>query len=196
MRDIDIRNKLLVNLRTIYANESDTRIIEEFELLNGVVRIDLAAINGSLNGYEIKSDRDNLKRLPLQQKIYSQFFDTVTIITGWPHTANVISKIPSWWGIWNVIKDYDGIKFEIIRNPELNPCVVPQAIVQCLWRDEVLGILKDMGLAKGLLSKPRAILRQKLADEVPVEKLKTLVCRQLKVRHNWRLDPQQRKGDG
>ncbi len=195
MRDIDIRSKLRDQLDTIYLDDKDGRVIEEFGLCNGTVRIDLATIDGTLNGYEIKSDKDTLRRLPLQQEIYSQVFDKITIIASGHHSNNIINKIPNWWGIWRAIKDMKGVRFVVIRSPELNPDVAPHSLVQCLWRDEVLHILKERGLAKGLLGKPRDILRKKLAISIPLEELKELVRQALKSRDNWRLDVPQLSSD-
>jgi len=195
MRDIDIRSKLRDKLDSIYIYDPDSRVIEEFGLCNGTVRIDLATVDGLLNGYEIKSDKDTLRRLPLQQEIYSQVFDKITIITSGQHSKNIIEKIPNWWGIWRAIKDTQGVRFEVVRSPELNPDIDPQSLVQCLWRDEVLHILKERGLAKGLLSKPRDILRKKLATSIPLEELKVLVRQTLKARDNWRPDAPQVSSD-
>lgn len=60
--DYDIR----VSLKETLANEhkgTDTIIVDELPICWGDARIDLAVINGRINGYEIKSDRDTLDRL-------------------------------------------------------------------------------------------------------------------------------------
>jgi hypothetical protein len=46
-------------------------MLDEFGLEHGEVRVDVAVINGELHGYEIKSERDTLERLPRQVKAYS-----------------------------------------------------------------------------------------------------------------------------
>ena len=45
----------------------NSRVVDELELLRGVVRVDVAVISDTLHGYEIKSASDNLIRLPNQQ---------------------------------------------------------------------------------------------------------------------------------
>jgi hypothetical protein len=60
MRDRDVRAALLRRLSSDYADDADTRIVEEMGVWSGSVRIDVAVINGELSGYELKSDRDTL----------------------------------------------------------------------------------------------------------------------------------------
>lgn len=184
MRDIDIRNKLLKEL--IRTEARDSLIVEEFGLCRGTVRIDLVVVNGSFNGYEIKSEKDTLMRLPNQQEIYSKIFDTVTIVAGSNHLGEVGVQIPDWWGIWLARDEKEEIEFEIVRTPKKNPNIDAISLAQCLWRDEVMKILKDIDLHRGLLSKPRMVLWQKLAESVSVEKLGEHVRQHLKGRDNWR----------
>ena len=53
-KDAAIRPVLLANLQQ--RSGPGTLIVEELGLCEGAVRIDVAAINGSIHGYEIKSD--------------------------------------------------------------------------------------------------------------------------------------------
>ena len=188
MRDIDIRSSLRSKLRFIHSSNSAIRIIEELGLCQGAVRVDVAVIDGSLNGYEIKSDRDTLERLPLQQQIYSQVLDKVVLVFSGENTEKVASQIPKWWGIWRAVEHDQEVIFEVIRQPELNPDIDPVSLVQCLWRAEALSILKERGIQKGLEHKPRAILWQKLVETIPLLELRILVRDCLKARVDWRTD--------
>ena len=80
IKDIDIRQVLLKKLSAEYRYDPDTIIIEELGLCQGEARIDLALVNGFIHGYEIKSERDTLERLPSQIEIYCRTLDTVTIV--------------------------------------------------------------------------------------------------------------------
>lgn len=100
LHDVDIRANLISYLLKSYAGDCSTRILEEFGICEGNVRIDLAVVNGTLNGFEIKSDSDTLERLPLQQEIYSKVFDTVVIVAGKTHCEKIETIVPGWWGIW------------------------------------------------------------------------------------------------
>ena len=64
MRDSEIRNTLRATLLSEHAGDPTAVVIDELGICQGSARIDMAVVNGSLNGYEIKSDLDTLARLP------------------------------------------------------------------------------------------------------------------------------------
>ena len=97
--DHDIRAALR---RTVVRRAEErpmTRVIEELGVLHGWNRIDIAILGRKLHGYEIKSDRDTLDRLPQQVASYNQVFDLVTLVVGWRHAAAAMREAPRWWGI-------------------------------------------------------------------------------------------------
>jgi hypothetical protein len=188
MRDRDIRTALREELKKKYAQEEDTIIVDELGLCNGSARIDIAVINGSINGYEIKSEKDTLVRLPGQQAIYNKVFDSITIVINTCHVNKVIEQIPSWWGITTVDKNGTKIEFKVIREPKLNRVVDNEALVRLLWRSEILEILIEKGMAENLTSKPRKILWRRLAESLPLPELNELVRSRLKTRTSWRVD--------
>lgn len=196
MRDIDIRLALREELQTLHRFEPGTFIIDEFGLCLGSARIDLAVINGLLNGYEIKSERDTLERLQHQQEIYSKVLDNVTIVTSGKHINKVEERVPGWWGIEKAYQDGLEVKFRTIREPLENPCVEPGALVQLLWRDEILAALRELGLEKGYLSKPRRDLWKRLVDNLSVDEIRSVVRDKLKARANWRSVRSHTIGDG
>lgn len=69
-----------------------------WELARGACRVDVCVINGHLHGYEIKSDVDTLRRLPLQQQFYSDVLDKATIVVGQRHLDHALETLPAWWG--------------------------------------------------------------------------------------------------
>jgi hypothetical protein len=103
LRDQEIRAALRAKLKAIHADESDTAIIDELSLCQGNARVDVAVVNGSFSGYEIKSDRDTLARLPNQLAAYEQCFDTMTMVVGKKHVAKCRATLPEWWGIWEAV---------------------------------------------------------------------------------------------
>lgn len=147
----------------------------------------MAVVNGAINGYEIKSESDTLMRLPKQCEIYSQVFDTVTILSASKYVDDIVDIVPSWWGIIKTEMDCDGIlHFMWIRSAQKNPEINPFALVQLLWREEALGILKEKGLQRGYLSKPKIKIWTALAEEIPLQELQDAVRAKLKERRNWR----------
>ncbi len=87
MRDPDIRQKLRADIERQHRADPDTLIVDELGLCQGAVRVDLAVVNAALHGYEIKSERDTLVRLPGQQEGYSRALDFVTVVTAEGHAS-------------------------------------------------------------------------------------------------------------
>jgi hypothetical protein len=190
MRDIDIRRRLRADER-LHPRDPDTRIVEELGLCQGIARVDLAVVNGTIHGYEIKSERDTLARLPGQAEVYNRVLDYVTVVTAPTHADNIRKAVPEWWGIWTVQNDQGGIRLEPLRDSARNPDVSAFALAQLLWRDEALQALADRGLAAGMRSKTRQSIWRRLASELTLEYLGRVVRERIKSRNsNWRsLEP-------
>ena len=88
--DLDIRPALYTMLRQSHAGEAQTVFIQELGICQGLARIDIAVVNKVLHGYEIKSDRDSLRRLPSQVEMYSKVVDKATIVVGYRPPGEVI----------------------------------------------------------------------------------------------------------
>lgn len=188
MREMDIRFALRREISRRHAADPDTLIVEELGLCQGVSRVDLAVVNGSLHGYEIKSEQDTLARLPAQSQIYGRALEFVTIVTAPIHAHKALEIIPSWWGILAPVSEGSKIHLEVDREARPNPGVVPYALAQLLWRDEALQVLIDFDLANGLRSKPREALWQCLASHFSVVELGLIVRQRLKNRGTrWRV---------
>jgi hypothetical protein len=187
-RDIDIRISLHSVLRKEHEYEKDTLILDELGLCQGDARIDVAVVNGAINGYEIKSESDTLERLPKQCEAYNRVFDTVTILTASRFIEGIEDIIPQWWGITRAEMEEDGtVHFFSHRSPQKNMNIDPFALAQLLWRDEALIILKERDLHKGLLSKPRPILWKALAQNLELHDLQDEVRKNLKARSKWKV---------
>lgn len=192
LRESDIRVALEQDIKGHFGDD-DTRIIHEMGLCRGQVIIDVAAVNGALHGYEIKSERDTLERLPRQAEIYSRVFDTVTIVTSGCHIPRATDLIPGWWGVIQVAAGTadEGAKLQTVREPEINATVDPMSLAQLLWREEVLELLETLGLARGFRSKPMNAVWRHLASSISLDDLKEYVRSTLKSREGWRSDSQQ-----
>ncbi|NTW29832.1 MAG: sce7726 family protein [Candidatus Moranbacteria bacterium] len=172
---------------------TETKIIEELGIIHGTARIDIAVVNGVIHGYELKSDKDTLKRLPGQIEIYNAVLDRVTLVVGRSHLHEAIKIIPEWWGV-TVAKancsDKD-ISFYNIREPETNPDQNRAvAMAALLWRDEAIAILEKIGKVDGFRSKPRMIVYKRLAEVLEMGVLSGIVRDQLRSRLNWRSELQ------
>ncbi|MGE7795005.1 sce7726 family protein [Lysinibacillus fusiformis] len=186
LKDQDIRDILDRKLNLKHRGE-DVRIVHELGVLHGQSRVDIAVVNGILHGYEIKSESDNLLRLPNQIIDYNKVFDRMTIVVQRKYLAEVKEIIPKWWGIL-LVTTYKGENhLREIRKGRLNPNVDSLSLSMLLWKNEALQCLKDRGLQKGYLSKPREVLYQHISDSLPLPEIKEIVNHKLKTRDNWRV---------
>src|SRR5579859_7106317 len=115
MRDIDIRQTLMNEMCRLHQGDSETLIVEELGLCQGMARVDVAVVNGSLHGYEIKSERDTLFRLPGQRDVYNRALDFVTIIAASAHVEKIHEMIPRWWGIWKAAQKGTEVQLQKVR---------------------------------------------------------------------------------
>src|SRR6266446_8136444 len=99
MNDHQLRQALKRKVLARYAKDPDTCIVDELGLRHGAARVDIAVVNGIIHGFELKSDKDNLKRLPHQIQIYSSVLDKVTLVVGMRHAHEATKLVPDWWGI-------------------------------------------------------------------------------------------------
>jgi len=187
--DTIIRTALKTNLEHLHAGDRKLRIVEELGIEHGASRVDIAVINGILHGYEIKSDRDTLLRLPDQMNLYNSVFDKVTLVVGKKHLFDAINIVPDWWGITIAKFDTNGfVVFIPIREARENLEQDSVSIAKLLWRHEALGILEEVGEATGLRSKPRGFIYNKLSKVLEQNILEDKVREVLFFRKDWRSD--------
>jgi hypothetical protein len=173
--------------------------LEEFALQGGVNRADLAVLNGISHGYEIKSDRDTLLRLPKQVEAYNAVFERSTLVVASRHlsAARSILRPWPWWGIVRVeCRPLSGIQLERIRQARPNPAPDSEAIASLLWRPEALYLLSSLGLDSGVRSKAMPFLIARLAETLDPERLATYVRQAIRARGDWRSAARLRQCDG
>ncbi len=187
--DLIIRAALKDVLKRRYANDNKLRVIEELGIQHGSARIDIAVVNGTLNGYEIKSDHDTLRRLPGQMDAFNHVFDKMTLVVGKKHLYEAMNMVPDWWGIIVAKIEMNGsVVFNNIREGELNQKRDSVSMARLLWRKEALDILKKEGQAKGFLSKPRDSIYIKLVSVLDQNTLSAKIREAIFFRTDWRDD--------
>jgi len=188
MRDIDIRRALLNEMSTRHANEPDTLIVEELGLCQGIARVDLAVVNGTVHGYEIKSERDTLDRLAGQCEVYNRTLEFITVVAAPSHLKKIRETVPQWWGIWVAESRSGTINLHVKRQARKNPQLVAVAVAQFLWRDEALQLLTEHNLSVGMKSKSRQELWNRIVSAFTLEELGDIVRKRLKSRGEaWRV---------
>jgi len=185
MHDRDVRDAILSRLNADHENDADTRIVEEMGVWAGSVRVDVAVINGELSGYELKSDRDTLARLPLQADIYSRVFDKMYLVVGERHAPKARRIIPRWWGVIVAKSKNGAITLSEVREAKANPSPEPFLISQLMWKEEALAVLERHGLAKGWRSKTADAIHRHLSESLTAEQLSEAVRSTLKARIGW-----------
>ena len=187
MRDIDVRRALRREVLRHHEGEPDTIVISELGLRHGITRVDIAVVNGSIHGYEIKSDADTLERLPSQIVVYSAVLDKATLVVGERHADKAVALLPHWWGVKIAAQGpRGGISLRHTERGGINPAIDPVAVAELLWHSEVADVLRRFGYPEKALRKARSHLYRELAGAVAVDELRTIVRQALKDRENWR----------
>jgi hypothetical protein len=180
--DAEIRFVLRSRLSQKHANKSRTVFIEELGLCRGRVRVDLSVVNGLLHGYEIKSDRDNLRRLNNQVELYGKVFDRATLVVGERHLAEVLDNVPVWWGILLAHRSAKKLQIKTVRSPRSNPKKDPRALVELLWLEDALALLEERDAARGYRGKARWIVWDRVCELCSLNEIAKAVRTQLKAR--------------
>ena len=177
-RDRDVRGLLKRHLAEFQA--SGTVILDELGLCQGDVRVDVAAVNGELSGFEIKSPADSLARWPKQRRVYSKVVDRAWLVA--PEKTLEAARAPGWWGLIRVVETEHQLGLRVIRPALINPKPDPYSIACLLWRDEAIRALEDVGRARGMRTKGRALIWDRLVECLPLDQLRRVVRAALKVR--------------
>ncbi|MDR3026603.1 MULTISPECIES: sce7726 family protein [Chryseobacterium] len=196
MKDIDIRNSLKSSILSQYTNDSGSLVIDEFNVSLGIVRADIAVINGVMHAYEIKSEKDNLKRLENQLQEYYKFFEYVTVVTCEKYLNKVLEQFSDKCGVIVALKKNNLITFKKIRRAKKNKCFDKISLVKALWKEEIIDILESIKYnKKGFKSKSKPLLYQIMMDEFNESELLHLVKNKLKERTTWKAGSQQTQSD-
>src|SRR2546422_3186885 len=155
-----------------HKGDAETVIVEELGIQHGLSRIDLAVVNGELHGFELKSDRDTLARLPEQTETYGRVLDRVTLVIGERHLRRAVEMVPEWWGIRVARVEAPELHFSDLKVAINNPSLDARCVAMLLWRDEALDLLEELGRARGMYSKCKAEIYSTLIEAVSLDDLR------------------------
>ena len=181
LADQDIRPLLRSHLRD-NAGRADFVMLEELGVCRGRVRIDIAVVNGSFCGYEIKSDRDSLRRLAEQVQFYDKVLDRATLVVGKRHLDEASRIIPEWWGILCIDPAAGARRFRSLRAGTWNPGRDPRALVEFLWLENAVALLEAQGAARGIRGKPRRVVWDRICENFQIDEIAAAVREHLKAR--------------
>jgi len=188
MRDLDVRKLLKITYLERYLHDTNSLVMEEVAVHRGSSRIDIAVFNGSIHGYEIKSDRDTLERLPSQISHYSKVFDYISVICGSKHTEKVSKILPDYYGIIEIQENKNNLGYEVIKKPSINPERDCKAILDLLWKEELLHILESLNISKGLKHKSKVKQIEVIGPMLDPNAASKYVRELIKIRGDWRVE--------
>jgi hypothetical protein len=187
MRDKIVRQAFHNTVLKSDHSDLQTIVIDELGLRNGEVRADIAVVNGKLIGYEIKTEKDTLSRLPTQIQAYSEVFEKAFIILSDNHLKNAITMIPNWWGVYRIKRKPDGsFIFPCIRNARINKNQNTFTLVQLLWKPEALKLINSIFAASFKSNLNKQVIYELLSQKFSKKKMSKVVIQYLKQRDNWR----------
>lgn len=157
-------------------------IVEELGFCRGQARIDLVVVSAGLHGYEIKSERDTLRRLKTQVEIYSRVLEHASLVTCERHLDEAFDLLPSWWGLIQIDQNSSGPEFTEIRQCSRNPELHARSLVELLWRDEALFLLAQRNADHGVRSKPRFAVWDRLCEHFSLDEIAAEVRKCLRAR--------------
>lgn len=170
-----VRDALRERLLAAISGARDT--VDEFWVPRSHERADLAVIGRYMDGFEIKTERDTLRRLPRQVDAYGRLFDRCSVVIAEKHCRDADAIVPAWWGITTVHVN-GSVSFTEVREPQRNPAVDPETLVRLLWKDEVVSALVNLGVPSHE-SASRGALWRALLEAVSLGQLRAVVRRAL-----------------
>src|SRR5712664_3329046 len=136
--DTDLRALVRNRLTRELVTKPDTVIIDELGILRGQSRVDVAVVNGVLHGFELKSERDSLRRLKGQVKAYGLVVDRATLVATEKHLDHAAKVVPAWWELTAVRVRRGHLCLATVRRGKLNPGLNVRAVAELLWYDEAI----------------------------------------------------------
>ena len=132
------------------------------------------------SGFEIKSPADSLIRWPKHRRVYSKVVDRAWLVA--LDKTLEAARAPEWWGLIRIVQTTDRLGLRVIRPAQPNPKPDPYSIACLLWRDETLKALAEFNLDRGVRTKRRSLIWERLAESLPLNDLRRAVRAALRVR--------------
>ena len=180
--DAEIRRALRLKLAIDHENQPDTVFIEELGICRGQGRVDMVVVNSAVHGYEIKSNRDSMRRLESQVEKYSKVLERATIVVGDRHLDAALDIVPDWWGVLLFQDGPKSSRFKSVRRSKKNPLIVSRSLVELLWLDEAIAFLDERSLASGVRGKPRRVVWDRVCEHFQIREIAAKVRDRLKAR--------------
>ena len=163
----------LVRSQILARPDPPVMIVEEFWLPTSNRRADVAVLDPLMEGIELKTHRDSLKRLPGQAEAYGCVFDMCTLVTAERHLSRAEGLLPRWWGLVRIPADRGG-SLEVVRPAGRNPSVDTSILVRLLWKEEAKSALLSLGVSVDA-SRGRAWMWEEIQSRADESQVRCLV---------------------
>lgn len=168
-----VTHKILLGTHSL----NTASMLSEFRV--GSCKADLVILNGTSTVYEIKSERDNLDRLPNQIASYFKVFSRVNVITSETHVDAVLDTVAEDVGILLLS---NRLRISTVRDAqERLGDLCPVTLLDSMHRSEAFEILKAFDIA--IPNVPNTRLYSELVtifSGLPARKLHECMIRVLK----------------
>ncbi len=186
---VDIRIALRCWIENRFKISQNDLLIDELGFSNkdpnssvdSTFRADLALANGRLVGFEIKSEKDSLKRWTSQMKAYLNVFDEVWLCVHGKHLESALTITPKKIGII-VVDNFESLA--LVRMANNHATNNTYDLSGLLWKDELIDLAKQYEIKiKSRTTKNE--MRELLADSLDINLVRAFVLKQLKLRKNY-----------
>lgn len=161
LREPQIKAAVIDELFASGSIDADTVIISEMPVPSLPRRADLVVANGSLIGFEIKSDADKTLRLRGQIEAYRKAFEGTIVVTGAKHLDEVLDAALDTVGVFVIDEmENDAPKARMLRKPHIRKLDMEASIRQMNARD-LYRLARDHDVA-GTDEKDRFTLEQRV----------------------------------
>lgn len=133
------KNKI-ANQILIKKHNTKATMLSEFRV--GINKADCVILNGFSTCYEIKTEFDNLNRLPEQLNSYIKLFDFVYVVSAEKHIDKIKEIIPDGVGIIELTQR--GALKEKIKASKLITKIDPFLVINSLRSEEYMSIVKTV----------------------------------------------------
>lgn len=176
MNDKDIRKILIPSLSQVFD-----KVIEEKQIYNrGTVCADVVGIaKHQMVGYEIKSDQDNLDRLPRQIKYYTWVFDKNYIVVSTKYKDRIVEHIPDSWGVLVVTDHIEVARVALKTKNDY------KTSYNLLWKQEIITKFKKDRI-RGYSNKPMWKLFELVKSSYTQDEYEAYIRQSLIQRRNWK----------
>lgn len=187
LSDHEIRAALDTRLARTQGVHGDARVLHELPLSDST-RADVVAIGPRIEGFEIKSDRDSLRRLEHQVEAYEAVCDRVWLVTTERHFAAALARLPEWWGVLVAERRANQVVLTRARHARRHPQQDPYALAQLLWTGELRLLCRQLGDARGVQRANGVALRDRVAHQRTAKGMAADVRAAMLLRDDWRAD--------